>query len=92
MVLVALVFAASMPVEAQRRRSTRRAPRIRTATRTVTPAPLRYTVPAETTLRVRMNEKISSGSARVGDRFTTTVVDPVYANGIEVIPAGSIVQ
>jgi hypothetical protein len=38
-----------------------------------------------------MNEEISSGNARVGDRFTTTVVDPVYARGLEVIPAGSIV-
>jgi hypothetical protein len=39
-----------------------------------------------------MNEQISSENARVGDRFTTTVVDPVYANGKEVIPAGSIVE
>jgi len=40
-----------------------------------------------------MNEKISSGSARVGDRFTTTVTEPVYASGgVEVIPAGSTVS
>ncbi len=38
-----------------------------------------------------MNEEISSENARVGDRFTTTVVDPVYARGLEVIPAGSVV-
>jgi hypothetical protein len=36
-----------------------------------------------------MNQEISSENARVGDRFTTTVVDPVYAGGVEVIPAGS---
>jgi len=36
-----------------------------------------------------MNERLSSETARVGDRFTTTVVDPVYAGGVEVIPAGS---
>jgi len=36
-----------------------------------------------------MNQNISSESARIGDQFTTTVVDPVYANGVEVIPAGS---
>ena len=36
-----------------------------------------------------MNEQISSETARVGDRFTTTVVDPVYVGGVEVIPAGS---
>jgi hypothetical protein len=40
-------------------------------------------------IRVRMNEQISSETARVGDRFTTTVVDPVYVGGVEVIPAGS---
>jgi hypothetical protein len=38
---------------------------------------------------VRMNQTITSGNARVGDRFTTTTVVPVYASGIEVIPAGS---
>jgi hypothetical protein len=38
-----------------------------------------------------MNEQVSSETARVGDRFTTTVVDPVYAGGVEVIPAGSII-
>ncbi len=55
------------------------------------PAPRRYTVPANTIIRVRLNEKLTSKSANVGDRFTTTVVDPVYASGIEVIPAGSII-
>jgi hypothetical protein len=40
-------------------------------------------------IRVRMNQEISSGNARVGDQFTTTVVDPVYSRGVEVIPAGS---
>jgi hypothetical protein len=39
-----------------------------------------------------MNETISSATARVGDAFTTTVVDPVYSEGIEVVPAGSIVN
>lgn len=40
-----------------------------------------------------MNQEISSKTARVGDRFTTTVVDPVYAGGgAEVIPAGSIIH
>ncbi len=53
--------------------------------------PPRYTVPVNTTIRVRMNEKLTSQNANVGDRFTTTVVDPVYARGIEVAPSGSIV-
>ena len=38
-----------------------------------------------------MNQTISSETARVGDQFSTTVVDPVFADGVEVIPAGSIV-
>jgi hypothetical protein len=38
-----------------------------------------------------MNEEISSGNARIGDRFTTTVVDPIYSGGVEVIPSGSII-
>ena len=38
-----------------------------------------------------MNQDISSETARVGDQFTTTVVDPVYASGVEVIPAGSVI-
>jgi hypothetical protein len=36
-----------------------------------------------------MNQTITSETARVGDQFTTTVVDPVHAGGVEVIPAGS---
>jgi hypothetical protein len=73
--LLALMAGAAIPAAAQRRR----------------PVARRYTVPANTTIRVRMNEKISSKTARVGDTFTTTVVDPVYASGVEVVPAGSIV-
>lgn len=51
-----------------------------------------YSVKAGTTLRVRMAETISSKSARVGDTFKTTTVDPVYSTGgVVLIPAGSIV-
>lgn len=53
--------------------------------------PPRYTVPANTVLRVRMNEKLSSKNAVVGDRFTATLVDPVFARGIEVASATSVV-
>jgi hypothetical protein len=79
-----------LPAFGQRRR-TRRSPRLGTYTRPVQAQPTYYTVSANTLIRVRMNEEISSGNARIGDRFTTTVVDPVYARGVEVIPAGSIV-
>lgn len=51
-----------------------------------------YTVQQGQRIRVRMNEQISSKTARVGDTFTTTVTEPVYsANGVVVIPTGSTV-
>lgn len=50
-----------------------------------------YVVPVDTALRLRMNEGLSSKTANVGNQFTSTVVTPVYAKGVEVIPAGSIV-
>lgn len=54
--------------------------------------PALYTVAANTRLHVRMNETISSKTAKIGDRFTTTVTEPVYAtNGAIVIPSGSTV-
>ena len=92
LVLLALVAGAVLPAAAQRRRTTRRPPRLSRAartTRTPAPEPRLYTLGADTVIRVRQNEQISSGRARIGDRFTTTVVDPVYASGVEVIPAGS---
>jgi hypothetical protein len=40
-----------------------------------------------------MNGTISSKTARVGDRFTATVTEPVYSNtGVVVIPVGSTVN
>lgn len=49
-------------------------------------------LPAGQVIRVQMNDEITSATARVGDRFATTVISPVYANGVEVIPAGSTVM
>jgi hypothetical protein len=75
---------------AQRRRTPRRTVR-RTTARATTP-PLRYfTVPADTVIRVRMDTELNSRSARVGDRFSTTVTEPVYGggSGVDVIPVGS---
>ncbi|MEA2172976.1 MAG: hypothetical protein QOD00_568 [Blastocatellia bacterium] len=94
LVLLALVAGSVIPAFSQTRRSTRRrAPRLGTYRRpTVAPAPPNYhTVEAGQTLRVRINQELNSANARIGDRFTTTVVDPVYADGVEVIPAGSTV-
>lgn len=54
------------------------------------PAIKYYQVDSGTNFRVRMNGDISSKTAKVGDRFTTTVTEPVYSNdGAVVIPVGS---
>src|SRR5215813_3067897 len=51
-----------------------------------------YSISANRTFHVRMNDSLNSGSARIGDTFSTTVIDPVYStNGVELIPSGSIV-
>lgn len=87
--LVALLIGNVIPASAQTRR-----PRLTRSTRVVrrAPVPIRYfTINANQTIRVRMNETVTSATARLGDKFSTTVVDPVYAAGTEVIPAGSVI-
>jgi hypothetical protein len=93
-VMVALLASTVVPAMAQTSQ-TRRRPRLRRHTRTVvrttTPVPqiVYYNVNTGQVIRVRMNQTITSENARVGDQFTTTTVVPIYASGIEVIPAGS---
>lgn len=91
LVLIALMATSVLPAFGQQQRRGRRSPRLGRYSRPAPAQPSYYTIAANTVLRVRMNEEISSENARIGDRFTTTVVDPVYARGVEVIPAGSIV-
>ena len=88
LVLLAVIGSGVIDVAAQRRRSSRvrRPARARVVP---TPPVVYYTVPANTVLNVRLNQTISSENARVGDEFTSTVTLPVYASGLEVIPAGS---
>ena len=91
--LFALLLGTFVPDASAQRRRTRRTVR-RTTARTTVPAPppLRYfTVPADTVVRVRMDTELNSRSARVGDRFSTTVTEPVYGggSGVDVIPVGS---
>jgi hypothetical protein len=96
--LFALLLGAFAPDASAQRRRTRRTVR-RTTTRTTTartnvpaPPPIRYfTVPANTVIRVRMDTELNSKSARVGDRFSTTVTEPVYGggSGVDVLPVGS---
>jgi len=51
-----------------------------------------YRVNVNQTFHVRMNDSLKSDEARVGDTFSTTVIDPVYsANGVELVPSGSII-
>lgn len=89
MVLLILltIFAGTVfDVSAQRRRRTRRR-----TTKVVTPAVKYYTVPTDTVIRVRLNESLNSGTARIGDRFSSNVTEPVYGggSGVDVIPVGS---
>lgn len=87
-ILLTIVAGVVFEASAQRRR-TRRGRRTTTAAPTPTPTPY-YTVPADTVIRVRINESLNSGTARASDRFSSTVTEPVYANnGIEVMPVGS---
>ena len=53
--------------------------------------PPKYTLAANTVLRLRLSDPLTSKKAHVGDQFRSTVVDPVYAKGFQVVPAGSIV-
>src|SRR6267142_2554378 len=90
LVLLTLVAGSVFDVSAQRRRRARRGRR--TIARTVTPPAVQYyTVPTDTVIRVRINEALNSGTARIGDRFTSNVVEPVYGgnSGVEVVPVGS---
>ena len=49
-----------------------------------------YTVATGTVMRARINQTITSKTAKVGDTFTSTVTEPVYSsNGVVVIPTGS---
>ncbi len=83
LVLVILLAGTVFEVSAQRRRR----PRRRAPVRVVIPT---YTVSADTVIRVRLNEQLSSRTARVGDRFSANVTEPVNAgSGVEVIPVGS---
>jgi hypothetical protein len=91
MVLIALMAATVVPSLAQTRRkpSLRRRAPVRRVVKPVVPAPVYYNIHSGQIIRVRMNQTITSETARVGDQFTTTVMVPVYASGVELIPAGS---
>jgi hypothetical protein len=90
--LTMLFVAGSLQVSAQTR-TTKKKPVLRKASlRKAPPAPKMYAVDTGTRMRARMNQTLSSKTARVGDRFTANVTEPVYSStGTLVIPAGSTV-
>jgi hypothetical protein len=56
------------------------------------PAPVNATIPAGTTLAIRIDQRISVKTSRVGDTFTGEIVDPVLASDNNVlIPKGALV-
>jgi hypothetical protein len=79
-VLLALTFLLSsvLPATAAQKKRRVRKPAVRY-----------YTVPTNTIIRVRLDQELSSKTARVGDRFSSEVTDPVNSAGVEVIPAGA---
>lgn len=90
--VLGLVFAfGAIDATAQKRKPVlRKKPIVKRAA--VVRAPALYRIDTGTNIRVRMNGTLSSKTARVGDRFTTTVTEPVYStNGVVVIPVGSTV-
>jgi len=54
--------------------------------------PQAITIPANTVVSMRINNRLSSKTSRVGDRFTATVLVPVYVDGRVAIPAASMVE
>ena len=90
-IVIALMGSMLIPAAAQTRRRPalrRRAP-VRKVIKPVVPEVVYYNINSGQVINVRMNETITSEIARVGQQFTTTVMIPVYASGIEIIPAGS---
>ena len=90
-VLLALILGTVVPsFAATQRRRTRHRRTVVHRTVNTEPAVRYFTVPANQVIRVRMDTELNSRTARVGDRFSTSVTEPVYGeSGIEVIPVGS---
>lgn len=50
------------------------------------------TVQEGTTLRITLNTSLSTRDTRQGDRFTASLREPIYVNGVEVIPFGTKIE
>lgn len=87
---VFFVFGAADASAQKRKPVVKKKPTPKKTTVVKVPAAKLYNVPSATRIRVRINEEISSKTAKVGDTFTNNVTEPVYADsGVIVIPAGS---
>lgn len=85
-VIVLTIFGAAADIAGQTRRPVLR----RNIVTKAAPAPSLFRINAGKKIRVRMNDSVSSGTARVGDTFTVTTTEPVYSTtGAVVIPTGS---
>ncbi len=52
-----------------------------------------YRINTNQTFHVRIGDTLKSDDSRIGDTFSTTVIDPVYsANGVELVPSGSTIN
>jgi hypothetical protein len=92
LVLLALILGTFVPSFAatQRRRVRHRRPVARRTTVGRDVNVPYYTVAANQIIRVRLDSELTSRTARIGDRFSATVTEPVYGeNGIIVVPVGS---
>jgi hypothetical protein len=91
LVLFALILGTVVPSFAATQRRRTRTRRRATVTRRATTPPVRYyTVAADQVIRVRIDTALSSRSARIGDRFSASVTEPVYGDsGVTVVPTGS---
>lgn len=58
----------------------------------VGPVVATYTLETNQYFRLRMNQSLNSATSRMGDRFKATVITPVYASGVPVVPAGSTIE
>ncbi|GIU81396.1 MAG: hypothetical protein D6687_10840 [Acidobacteria bacterium] len=88
--ILTLMLSMLLGVSAIETLAQKRRPVLRPASKQPAPPVKYYKVNAGTVIRVRMNDTLSSKTAKVGDRFTVTVTEPVYSNnGLVVIPVGS---
>lgn len=51
-----------------------------------------YVVPNGTPIAVNLETTVDSQTSRVSDRVTATLINPVRVNGVEVLPAGSVLH